>query len=153
MILALILTPSADALSCMYGVDNGFPVYEATDVPIDVIPRMSVYGAIDSQPVLIDLSTEERVSITTELVSNPGDTHTVWLRPDALLSPNTTYSIVTFNGKTSLEDALFHTTFTTGEAESDGSVDAPVLLDADRDRGRDMWGCLLYTSPSPRDDR
>lgn len=141
-ILITALTPTADALSCMYGPGDAFPLDGAVEVTLDAIPRVSLYGLMsleEQEVVLIDEATGELVPVTIEVTENPGDTHMAWLRPDSPLQPETAYSVATLSSD-DLEDAWRMSTFTTGSAALAGEPAPPAVLGADRDRGRDMWG-------------
>ena len=142
MLAALIaLTPTADALSCMYGPGDAFPYDGAAEVPVDVLPRTALYGSAtdDFGLALIDEDAGTVVAATVEVSENPGDTHLAWIHPDTLLSPDTTYSVVTLDGG-SIENAWRLSTFTTGAASDEAAPEAPSVVSTDRDRGRDTWG-------------
>ncbi len=142
------LIPTADALSCVYGPGDAFPADGATGVLLDAIPRVSLSGATSLEGfelVILYEDTGTLVPFTAAVVQNPGDTHMAWLTPDSPLSPETTYSIATLYGG-DLEDAWRMSTFTTGDALSDGAPEVPVVLNAERDRGRDMWGSWDWIS-------
>ncbi|MFT4974295.1 MAG: hypothetical protein ACI8S6_000177 [Myxococcota bacterium] len=141
ILVALTLTPTAEALSCIEGAGDAFPSDSAVGVSLDVIPRISLYGLaeVTQELVIIDEAAGTLVPFTAEVVENPGNTHLAWLRPDGPLSPDVSYSVAVLSGE-DLDDAWRLSTFTTGDAALSGDPQAPTVLDVDRDKGKDMWG-------------
>ena len=140
LIILTALTPTADALSCMYGPGEPFPRDAAVDVPIDVVPRVSLYGIQEvGDLVLIEESSGQVVASEIEVVLNPGDVHMAWLRPQASLLPQTKYSLLASVVDDASEPWQL-ATFTTGDAASSEEPEVPAVLSIRRDRGKDIWG-------------
>ncbi|MCB9797376.1 MAG: hypothetical protein H6741_32200 [Alphaproteobacteria bacterium] len=144
MLLAALLSapifPQAHALSCADGPDTPLPVDGATGVPTDVLPRVSMQGSgLDVYALFLVDELGQEVPVTLEEVENPGSTNMVWIRPDAPLEADASYSIyASAEGDTWGDWTL--STFTTGDGPSEGMPVAPEISGVTRDKGRDVWG-------------
>lgn len=139
-LLALSLVPQAEALSCLEGPDAPLPADGAVDVPTDVQVRVAMHWA-DTDTYSLHLLDElgQEVAATLEMVENPGSSDLAWVRPDAELSPNSSYSLHAGMNEQIWDDWAL-TTFTTGSAAQSDSPEAPAVLSVERDRGTDIWG-------------
>lgn len=138
---ALSLPTAALALSCPSGPQRVFPQDSASEVPTNVVIRVSYSGALmaDSPFSLYDQEDQE-VPIEIDLASEGGAGTVVYaLTPAELLSAQASYTLV-LHGEVEVVPDTTVSSFTTGDGPLLEGPPAPQVIDTTRRVRRDQWG-------------
>jgi len=136
LILSVLMSGDAHALSCEYGFSDSIPADMSVDVPTNVTPYLMFAGGVsDLEFSLVHLASGELVRVEAEALGNQD---IMQVRPQEELQPNSQYELRFINDEYQMYPDTV--TFTTGAEADLEAPEAPQIIDIERDYGWDMWG-------------